>query len=600
MVLSGVFLAPLGLLALLTVVPLVVLYLVKPEPERVELPTLQFLTEQLGQSASSPLLERLLRSLLLLIQLVALVLLATSLATPYITVPEETTVEETVLVVDGSGSMQTTDGGTTRFDRAVAAAREEVTGTTSVVYAASDPRVTARAVPTDEATAALDDLRPTAANGDLRTAISTAAAIAGEEAQVVVLSDFADESAWPDAVQSARAQGLRVELRQFAAGGDDNVGIVGAAFTGREVTVSVKNYGDDTVQRTLAVGNQRSELSLAPGDLTTATFTVPPGGAPLQLTPGDSFALDDTLYLAAPREATIDVLLLTNDRNRYLATALGVIPEVELTVDEPPTTVDSADYDVIVYSNVESSRLLQGNVEAGREVLEDGGGVAIQSQQNLPERYGDLLLVEPTGVGQNPSIRRTADDPLTRDITFSPPEAYVAGPLREGRALVEVGDGTPLIATADRGSGRVLYYGYIEESSSFKFNFQYPVFWKRAVFYLAGRDTLSELNRAAGDRLQFDSETTVETPEGTVSATVVTLDRTGYYQVGSRRIGVSLLSEPESAVSATPLDERPDRDGVPAREETRLVPRPVTEFFAGAALLVTLLELGYLRRRGDL
>jgi hypothetical protein len=36
------------------------------------------------------------------------------------------------------------------------------------------------------------------------------------------------------------------------------------------------------------------------------------------------------------------------------------------------------------------------------------------------------------------------------------------------------------------------------------------------------------------------------------------------------------------------------------REETRLVPRPVTEFVAGAALLVTLLELAYLRRRGDL
>jgi hypothetical protein len=36
------------------------------------------------------------------------------------------------------------------------------------------------------------------------------------------------------------------------------------------------------------------------------------------------------------------------------------------------------------------------------------------------------------------------------------------------------------------------------------------------------------------------------------------------------------------------------------REETRLVPRPVTEFFAAAALLVTLVELAYLRRRGDI
>ena len=600
MALSDVFLAPLGLLALLTVIPLVVLYLVKPEPERVELPTLRFLTEDLGQSASSPLLERLLRSLLLLIQLIALVLLATSLATPYITVSEETTVEETVLVVDGSGSMTTTEGGTTRFAQARSAARDEITGTTSVVLATSEPQVVTRAVPPDEATSALDELRVTGTNGDLRSAISTAAAIAGESAQIVVLSDFADESDWPDAVQTARAQGLRVELRQFAGGGADNVGLISATFSGREVTVSVKNYGDGEVQRTLTLGNQRAQLTLEPDDIASATFTIPAGGAPLELSPGDSFPLDDTLFLAAPEDATIDVLLLTNDRNRFLATALSVIPEVELTVDEPPTTVDGNDYDVIVYSNLEPSRLLQGNVEAGRDVIEAGGGVAIQAQTDPPDRYGDLLLVEPSRIAQTPSIRRAAEDPLTREITFSPPEAYVAGPLREGRALVATGDGSPLIATAERGSGRILYYGYIEESSSFKFNFQYPVFWKRSVFYLAGRDTLPELNRATGERLQFETETRVETPEGVVTDTTVRLDRTGYYRVGNRRIGVSLLSEPESDVDATPLEERADSDVVRVREETQLVPRPVTEFFAAAALLVTLVELAYLRRRGDL
>jgi hypothetical protein len=120
------------------------------------------------------------------------------------------------------------------------------------------------------------------------------------------------------------------------------------------------------------------------------------------------------------------------------------------------------------------------------------------------------------------------------------------------------------------------------------------------VFYLAGRDTLPELNRPAGDRLQFDSETRIQTPGGVVTQTGVVLDRTGYYQIGNRRIGVSLLNEPESDVRATPLEARSDGAGAVVREETRLVPRPVTEYVAGAALLVTLLELAYLRRRGDL
>ena len=82
-------LAPLGLLALLAVVPIVVLYLIRPDPQRVTLPTLQFLDEELGTDATNPLLERLRRNLLLLLQILVVVLLAVALSTPFVTVPRE-------------------------------------------------------------------------------------------------------------------------------------------------------------------------------------------------------------------------------------------------------------------------------------------------------------------------------------------------------------------------------------------------------------------------------------------------------------------------------------------------------------------------------
>lgn len=126
MVLDEFFLFPLGLLALLGAVPLVVLYLLRPEPVRRTLPTFQFLAEATGRNASNPIFDRLLRSLLLLIQLLALVALVGSLATPYMLVPESETVSETVIVVDTSASMAVQDGGATRFDQALATAREEV------------------------------------------------------------------------------------------------------------------------------------------------------------------------------------------------------------------------------------------------------------------------------------------------------------------------------------------------------------------------------------------------------------------------------------------------------------------------------------------
>ena len=592
-------LTPLGLLALAALVPVIVLYLVQPDPRIVELPTLAFLREDDERDASHPLLERLKRSLLLLLQVLVLVLLATALATPYVAVSEETTVEETVLVVDGSASMGTQADGATRFDRAVAAAREDATGTTSVVHAASDSRIVLRQGSATDAETTLDGLSVAHTEGSLRTAISQAASIAGENAQIRVYSDFADDTAWADAVQSARARDVRVDLYQFAAGGTDNVGLVGRSFSGRNVTLTVRNFGPEAVERTVTFGDQRRSLTLAPDDVATVTFVVPAGGGEVRVTPRDSFPIDDVASVAAPAETTVDVLVLTNDRNRYLTTALSVVDTVDLTVQEPPLPVQD-EYDVIVYSNVRAERLLGGNVEAGRETIERGGGVAVQAQPAMPDRYGDLSLLAPAGTAANPSLSAPATSDLTRGIDFPPPEEYRTGSLREGRPILETRDGTPILATAQRSGGRLLYYGYMADHSTFKFNYQYPVFWKRAVHFLAGRDPLPELTRATGGRLEFDNETTVGTPSGAVTGTAVPLDRTGFYAVGDRRIGVSLYSERESQVDAQSLDARRDAGTVPARTEDRRVPRPLTGLVALAALAVLLVEVAYLRRRGDL
>jgi len=599
MALSDVFLTPLGLVALLSVVPVVILYLVQPDPRRVELPTLRLLLEDDEQDASNPLLERLRRSLLLLLQLLVLIGLAVSLAGPYVTVSESQTVEETVIVIDGSASMGVQTDGSTRFAAAVAAARESTTGTNSVVFAGSESRIALRSGGVDEVERTLDGLSVADTPTDLGAAISQAASIAGENARIVVFSDFADDGGWTDAVRSARARDLQVDLRQFADGGTANVGIVDRAFTGREVTLSVKNFGTTEVTRSVALGDQRQSVTLGPGDLERVTLTVPAGGGQARLTPGDGFPTDDTAYVAAPADPTVDVLLLTNDRNRYLVTALSVIDEVRLTVDQPPTTVGD-DYDVILYSNLDSERLLRGNVEAGRNLIEAGGGVGVLAQPSPPDLLGDFLLLSPSGVGTNPSVGQVTTDEITRGIDFPPPERYLQGSLDAGTPLVRTGNGTALVATEQRGQGRVLYYGYVVNDDPFRFNYQYPVFWKRATFYLAGREPLPALNRETGSSLQFANETSVETPDGTASVRVVLLDRVGFYATPTRRIGVSLYSEAESDVVAEPLANRSDETGAITREEERQVPQPLTPLVAIAALLVVVGEIAYLRRRGDL
>jgi hypothetical protein len=497
--------------------------------------------------------------------------------------------------VDTSASMATTDGGDSRFDRALAAARDEISDTTSIVTTAGGGTVVLRRSPPSDTERALSNLAVSDAPGDLEGAIAQARALAGENVRVVVVSDFAGEE-WADAVRTTRAQGTSVVLRQF--GGEvGNVGFVDRRFSGSDVTLAVKNFGPERVTRTVTLGEQERELTLGPDDVGSVTFSVPAGGGRATLSPGDAFATDDVATIVAPADPTVDALVLTNDRNRFLTTALEVLEQVELTVDSPPTTVES-DYDVIIYSNVDSESLLPGNVAAGQEVISNGGGVAVQAQSPMPD-YDGLSLLDPGQVGTNPTVRRGAESELTRGIDFQPPEEYLTGSLREGQSLVEFRDGSPLVATAQRDGGRLLYYGYMEERSSFKYNYQYPVFWKRTVFYLADRGTLTELNHETGTTVRFGSEQ-VDGPDGSIDGPTVDLQRAGFYTTESRREGAALLDERESTVSVEPLENRQEAAGNLTRTEQRTVPRRLTEFAALAALLVVIGEIAYVRRRGDL
>jgi hypothetical protein len=598
--LTDVFLRPLGLAALVAAIPLIILYLVRPDPERLRLPTWQFLAESEGRDETNPVLERLQRNLLLLLQLLVLVALAASLATPYVLVDESQVVEETVIVVDASASMQTQVDGQTRFRSARAAATDAITQTTSVVVAGRETDIALRDGTRDAAATTIGGLTPTDAPGDLEGAITQATALAGEGARIMVYSDFAG-TGWESAVEAARAQEIRVALTQFDGGGEANVGITDVSFSGQEVTMTVTNTGNASAERTLRLGGQSRQLQLDGGDVTTVTVGVPAGGAEATLTPADSFPVDDTAYVAAPSDATVDVLLVTNNRNRYLATALDVVAAVDLTVVNPPAPdANVANKDVVVFSNVDSRRLLGGTVQSAGEVVADGGGVVIQAQEDLADvEYRDLLLLSPTGTADSPSVRVTSTDPMTAGISFPPPETYITGDLQGGRTLVAAGDGTPLIATQERDAGRVLYYGYLQNRSAFKFNYQYPVFWKRAAYYLADRESLSTLNRRTADTLQLGSPTEIQTPDDTVTAATYPFAQTGWYVADGDRYGVSLLSAAESDVGVRSLSARGTAAPEP-RTETRQAPDPITEWVALAALLAGLLELGYLKRRGDI
>lgn len=601
MAVSDAFLNPLGLLGLLSVVPLIILYIIKPDPRRLAIPTLEFLPNVSDEGGTDPVIERLRRNILLLIQLLALILIALALAQPAIEVSKSAASGETVIVLDASGSMGVDTGAGTRFSQAVDRATSEVTSTTSVVIAGSSTRIAVNQGSASEARTALDTVTHADVNSDLRSAISQGLSLASEDARIVVVSDFADDSNWRSIVDTARARGNPVQLEQVDGGGEANVGITDLSFAGTTVTASVKNYGDEEVTRTVSLGAESEELTLAADDVQTARFPVPAGGGEISLSPGDSLPTDDVAAIAAPDESGVDVVLVTNDRNRFLHAALSEMSAVNVEVKNPPVG-DLGEPDAVIFSNVAGDELLQTTLNGAERVLGNGGGVAIQAQNDLGEfqdDFGGMLPVEVTGVGAASAADAVSESRLVQDVDFSPPEQYLEGRLEKGRALVNASDDSPLVAIASEGSGRVLYHGFMEDSSDFNKNYLYPIYWKRMVFHLAGRERLSSMNVQTGSTFSFPEDATVDTPRGTSELSTITLDDAGYYSAGNDRVGANMLSAAESDVAVDSINTTAT-SGPTGGDSSTTVPRRLTPLLALLALGLVATEVGLLKYRGEI
>lgn len=591
------FLDPLGLLALLSLVPLVLLYIFQPDPRRVEIPTMGFLPTPEEEGSSVPVVDYVRRNPLLFLQLTVLLLLSLSIASPYLPVGGSQAAESTVVVVDASASMATGDGDS-RFDRAVDAARADVSGDTTVVVARDSPSVELRDGSTAEAVAVLDGLSVADVEADLRSALSQAYAAAGSGSRILVYSDFAGADDWRLPVEEARADDVPVVLNQFAGGGDDNVGFVDASVAGATATLSLHNYGDSAVDRTVTLGERSVEVTVPPRSRTQASFEVPAGGGVVESAPGDDFSTDDSAYLAAHPDGALDVLLVTSEGGGVEA-ALESTAGVELTVQPPPaTSFDAGDYDVVVYHDVDLDRLVGRNARDTREVVEAGGGAVFTAQPDLEEIDGGfdpVLAVEPGPPVDGGGVTSVRNHSLVSRYELPAPtevlEADVVGDAPVSSA------GQPLFAERQVGGGRTVFLGYLSRSSDFDASYLYPLFWRDLVHYVADRPTVAEANRRTGDTVDF-GDADVSTPSGEASGEV-SLDHAGLYSTSGVTYSANLYDVEESDVAAESVEQSEAAEAARRSQKANL-PLDLTPFVAVLALAAVAAELIYLRYREDL
>lgn len=642
--LSGFFLSPEKVpLALAFLVPLILLYLIKPKPVNVQVPSLMFILKDMGKSNVHRLFRTLFRDILFLIQLLVILLLAFSIAKPFIEVAQESLVEQSVLILDVSASTRASGGDV--FERIQDAALDQLSNENVIILSRRNPvvldeggetRLSAR-----DAAEAIRDLDPTDMPGDLPSALTLAERFVGQETKVVIISDLVLSGLEDPARIGAKAKVLKskgalVDLHIVETGGK-NVGIIDAQIDPNNATVTFKIQNFNAQPEEIGLEYNGKDVSLPanvlapagrPGSLLSVNVPLGHGRSEVTLTPRDDLAVDNKYFISVPEQDEVRVLVITNDNK---ARESKLIPALEAAGDQftpvsveyaAPPKVPDLQHDIYIIKDVNTQFVLPGvirdlGMEAERGkvliVFAQPGLFALDFLGNLPvqakpaaEPLGgrqEILVNDSLSLMQGLSDIGQADgEQLMRVSPSGNPVVY---------ASVATNDGAePVIAARRLGDGAILYYG-IMDRPEFDIDPQsYAIIWGRIVD-LSLTDPMS-LNIATGTIIAAGEE--IRTPAGDVPSPAAAY-RGGFYGTVDGTVAAnlyplhttrasSIVEETGSSESRIAEPAEIDLEGISSssssQEEEAKAPRDISTLLIIAGLIVLILELVYVKYRGDM
>ncbi len=592
-----------GLYALLSLIPLIILYLRRPKPVDKIIPSLMFFMKQISSSRKHTLFKKLLRNLLFLLQLLALVSLSVSLAAPFIEVPGKASAKETVLVIDISASSQARHGSGTRFEAEIDAAEKAMEGEVSIILAENVPIVVLERGSQHEAKKILSGIEPRDTPSNIGDAMLLASdMLEGKSGKVVVLSDFLYTEG-PDPLVAKRAlasAGAEVTFVDVS-GKASNVGIVDLVLGTSQSKAFVKNF--DSKKRSVALeitssgATNKIEKEVLPESVETFIFDTPQGNSKLELKAEDDFPADNFAFISTPSSKKANVLLVTNKKDSYVQKALEASPQIELTVAVPPV-IPSLNYEVIVVHQFSTELIVPGFYKDLRQRVSNGTGLVITAQDDIAKFDKELMPVSISGSGKSSSAAVNVVNQLTKDTEFGMVSKFLEAKSKDALDLVVADDSSPMLAAKDYGDGKVIYYGFLDDYSEFKGTTSYPIFWHNLVGFLTRRENIQDFNYNTG-KVQVITEQAVDTPYGTVKTSKLFFDKAGIYSVGDKSFAASLLDSDESDVSAEPKAVSDEKELIIEEpQEERMV--SLETFILALALIILLAELIYVKSRGDL
>ena len=591
------FANPAALWLLTLAAPVVLLHVLRPRRARHEVRSVLLWQQVPSPVAAATPWQRLVPSALLLLQLLAVVLLALAAARPVIA--EDTPLSaHTVFIIDASASMGAREGTATRTDLAADAANELFDelpdgGLASVVEAGTTARVTLSASADRSAfDAALERIEPSEGRGDLIGAFTLARSLEtpGVPIGFVLLSDGGLEPA---------------EQRQAPAG--TRYEPVGEERTNRAITsltveprgsgvhavATVTHTGGAAATQTLRLDVDgrtvhAEAVRLEPDDVVEVAADLPAGRRIEAFLEGeDALDLDDHRYATAPPVEDLTVAVI-GAGDPFLDILLDALPGV--TAVQVASPAAAPDADVVVLDRVP----VPADIDVPYWAIAPPGGTP------------DVTV---TGDVEQPAVTLVdSRDPLLADLDLTDLAVATSQAVQAPLATELVGaEGTPLLLRGDS-SVPFVYQTFAIAESNLPVQVSFPILGDRVLRELAGPGSIG-VPGTVGDRLPHDVDraTVLERPGGArverpVGSGAAVADQAGFWEVtvgDDDPVLVAVNPPPEeSALAVAPSlaiaeAERPRGESIVGGESARsLLPWVVLPL-----LLVVAVETWLSRRR---
>jgi hypothetical protein len=620
---------PFALAALLSIIPLIILYMLRPKPAVLSIPSLMFVLKlERERKRVYASLTKIVQDPLFLIQLLMLILLSTAAAGYYYTSEEPLSGEHTVLVLDTSASMQVES----RFTDAVGIADGYVSKKNSIILASNTPLTALEGDSASAAKSILNRVKPGAGTADLSAAVSTGMRLLSKEGgRIIVISDFTNwEGEDPVASKNlAESYGIKVNFVKVGKPAE-NIGIINGWIEATDgkygYTGVIKNYRDrgESVEIETgrgSSGNASKTFSLNVPAGGTNQFTLGnlgPGVTTVQLNVKDSLPVDDKAYISIPDTTDQRILYVTDNGKLPSKTALSLLPNSDLTVSKTvPAQLDNYTLVVLAQNETPISNSSIGRIES--YVRNGGNAVFIASEALVPEKTEvdliKILPVKPTKLEADENglgVKEVLKSSITKDLKSNEISVrrYLNATERTGSTtLMALKNNVPLLSYWQVGKGTVFYMGLGDELGDNSWNNfhnlpEYPVFWIKLVQWLGGAGDISEYNLKTGTLTSLSKTEEIRTPSRAFTSNRILFDEAGIYELAGKKIAVNLYDDRESntTIDASEVIKRAAAEDEPklVRADTYTAKNDITNYIIGILFLLILLEILIVRGRGEL